>query len=75
MDTKSYLNINDLRKICSITFILWDFISSLAAADYVNMTVSNKVTLDTVHLSLMIIISYFVLLLRYTCVNALYSVK
>lgn len=75
MDTKSYLNINDLRKICSITFILWDFISSLAAADYVNMTVSNKVTLDTVHFSLMIIISYFVLLLRYTCVNALCSVK
>ena len=75
MDTKSYLNTNDLRKICAITVIIWDFISSLAAADYVIMMVSNKATLDTVHFSLMIIISYFVLLLRYTCVNTLYSVK
>ena len=62
-------------KICAITVIIWDFISSLAAADYVIMMVSNKATLDTVHFSLMIIISYFVLLLRYTCVNTLYSVK
>ena len=57
MDTKSYLNINDLRTICSISVIIWDFISSLASADYLNMTVSNKATLDTVHFSLMIIIS------------------
>ena len=75
MDTKSYLNINDLRKICSIKVIIWDFISSLASADYVNMTVSNKATLDTVHFSFMIIISYFVVLLSYTCVNVPYSVK
>ena len=51
------------------------FFSSLASADYVNMTVSNKATLDTVHFSLMIIISYFVVLLSYTCVNVPYSVK
>ena len=75
MDTKSYLNINDLRTICSISVIIWDFISSLAFADYLNMTVSNKATLDTVHFSLMIIISYFVVLLSYTCVNVPYSVK
>ena len=49
------------------------FFSSLASADYVNMTVSNKATLDTVHFSLMIIISYFVVLLSYTCVNVPYS--
>ena len=75
MDTKSYLNINDLRKICSIKVIIWDFISCLASADYVNMTVSNKATLDTVHFSFMIIISYFVVLLSYTCLNVPYSVK
>ena len=75
MDTKSYLNINDLRTICSISVIIWDFTSSLASADYLNMTVSNKATLDTVHFSLMIIISYFVVLLSYTCVNVPYSVK
>ena len=75
MDTKSYLNINYLRTICSITVIFWDFISSLASADYVNMTVSNKATLNTVHFSLMIIISYFVVLLSYTSVNVPYSVK
>ena len=75
MDTKSYLNINDLRTICSISVIIWDFFSSLASADYLNMTVSNKATLDTVHFSLMIIISYFVVLLSYTCVNVPYSVK
>ena len=75
MDTKSYLNINDLRTICSISVIIWDFISSLASADYLNMTVSNKATLDTVHFSLMIIISYFVVQLSYTCVNVPYSVK
>ena len=75
MDTKSYLNVNDLRTICSISVIIWDFISSLASADYLNMTVSNKATLDTVHFSLMIIISYFVVLLSYTCVNVPYSVK
>ena len=76
MDTKSYLNINDLRTICSITVIIWGFFfSSRASADYVNMTVSNKATLDTVHFSLMIIISYFVVLLSYTCVNVPYSVK
>ena len=39
------------------------------------MTVSNKATLNTVHFSLMIIISYFVVLLSYTSVNVPYSVK
>ena len=75
MDTKSYLNVNDLRTICSISVIIWDFISSLASAHYLNMTVSNKAALDTFHFSLMIIISYFVVLLSYTCVNVPYSVK
>ena len=75
MDTNSYLKIKDLRTICSISVIIWDFISSLASADYLNMTVSNKATLDTVHFSLMIIISYFVVLLSYICVNVPYSVK
>ena len=61
--------------------------SSLAAADYLNMTVSNKkalATLDTIHkrtfkkvFLINDFINYFVLLLPYTCVliNALYSVK
>ena len=38
--------------ICSITDIIWDFIPLFTAADYFNMTVSNKkalATLDTVH--------------------------
>ena len=39
--------------ICSTSDIIWDFIHPLfAAADYLNMTVSNKkalATLDTVH--------------------------
>ena len=38
--------------ICSITDIIWAFISSLAAVDYLNMEVSNKkalATLDSVH--------------------------
>ena len=38
--------------ICFITDIIWDFIPLLTAANYFNMTVSNKkalATLDTVH--------------------------
>ena len=38
--------------ICSITDIICDFIPLLTAANYFNMTVSNKkalATLDTVH--------------------------
>ena len=43
---KSYLLVNWslilALLICSITDIIWDFISSLAATDYLNLTVSNK---------------------------------
>ena len=40
--------------ICSITDIFWDFIPLFTAADYLNVTVSNKkalATLDTVQTS------------------------
>ena len=43
---------SDISVICSITDIIWDFIPLFTAANYFNMTVSNKkalATLDTVH--------------------------
>ena len=64
--------------ICSITDIIRDVIPLFTAANYFNMTVSNKkalATLDTVHKRTSLFVSYFIFPPTYTYVNILYSVK
>ena len=54
---------NLILLMCSITDIIWDFIPLFTAADYLNMTVSNKkafATLDTVHKwTLRLLVNYY----------------